>query len=269
MLEPRNGGRVVDAETRATIELVAVPPTGPAEDPVRIGLLALATDATVERDFARLAAGDGVLVATARLPLRIPHSDAAFLALADEIPAALARLVPDRRLDAVVFACTSASSLIGPARVQAVVDGARPGTPCTNPATAATEALRALGARRLAVLAPYTQQMTGNVVRFLETAGFSFSAISCLGFDTDLGIGSVPAEAYLGLATALRRDGADAIFVSCTAARVLDAIEAIEAATGLPVVTSNQAAFWHALRLSGRFRPVAGYGRLLRSAQRV
>lgn len=254
----------MDAETRPRIRLVDVPAAGPAEEPVRIGLLALATDATVERDFARLASGDGVVVATARLPLRIPHSDAAFLALADEIPAALARLVPDRPLDAVVFACTSASSLIGPARVAALVDAARPGTRCTNPATATVEALRALGARRLAVLAPYTPQMTGNVVRFLEAEGFSFSGVSCLGFDTDLGIGSVPAEAYFGLASAVPRDGADAIFVSCTAARVIDSIEAIEAATGLPVVTSNQAAFWHALHLSGRARPVAGYGRLLR-----
>jgi maleate isomerase len=57
--------------------------------------------------------------------------------------------------------------------------------------------------------------------------------------------------------------GAEALFVSCTGLQAHTAIPALEAATGRPVVTSNQAQVWEALSLLGYARPVLGYGRLL------
>ena len=65
-------------------------------------------------------------------------------------------------------------------------------------------------------------------------------------------------------ALTLDRAGADAIFISCTGLRAVDAVEPLEAETGMPVVTSNQAMAWHALRLAGYDAPVEGFGRLLR-----
>ena len=55
---------------------------------------------------------------------------------------------------------------------------------------------------------------------------------------------------------------ADAVFISCTALRTADVIEDIEAALGKPIVTSNQALAWHALRLMGYEDSVPGLGRL-------
>ena len=52
--------------------------------------------------------------------------------------------------------------------------------------------------------------------------------------------------------------------MSCTALRAAEAVEEIERALGKPVVTSNQAMFWQALRTAGCDLAVPGYGRLLR-----
>jgi maleate isomerase len=46
--------------------------------------------------------------------------------------------------------------------------------------------------------------------------------------------------------------------------RALGLVEALEERLGKPVVTSNQALAWHALRLAGHAAPIAGFGRLLR-----
>jgi maleate isomerase len=46
--------------------------------------------------------------------------------------------------------------------------------------------------------------------------------------------------------------------------RATETVEEIENALGKPVVTSNQAMFWQALRTAGCDLPVPGYGRLLR-----
>jgi maleate isomerase len=40
-------------------------------------------------------------------------------------------------------------------------------------------------------------------------------------------------------------------------------IEALEQDLGKPVISSNSAMMWHALRLAGVRQPVTGYGRLL------
>jgi maleate cis-trans isomerase len=58
---------------------------------------------------------------------------------------------------------------------------------------------------------------------------------------------------------------ADGIFISCGNLRTFEAIELLEADTGLPVVTSNQAGLWHALRLAGISERLPNLGRLLRA----
>ena len=45
--------------------------------------------------------------------------------------------------------------------------------------------------------------------------------------------------------------------------RVGSAVDALERRTGKPVVTSNQATIWAALRALGLEHPVRGFGRLL------
>ncbi|MGJ3259423.1 MAG: hypothetical protein ACFE0S_07455 [Rhodospirillales bacterium] len=48
------------------------------------------------------------------------------------------------------------------------------------------------------------------------------------------------------------------------ALRSVDIIDALEAKTGKPVITSNQALAWDAMRLAGNADRVEGFGRLLR-----
>ncbi|MEZ5924208.1 MAG: aspartate/glutamate racemase family protein [Hyphomicrobiaceae bacterium] len=243
------------------------PPSG-LEEPygakARIGLISLSTDIAIERDFGCMVPDDSLGLYTTRIRLDWPNSDETFLALADRIPDAAGVLVPNIRLDAVVFGCTSASTLIGSERVEALVHSRRPGVKVTNPALAAVEALKALAARRIVLVTPYTVQMTGNVVRFFERHGVELVSVTCTGHDTDESIGRVPAEAFIEATMSAARTGADAVFISCTATKALNIIEALEQRIGLPVVTSNQAAFWHAARLADWTSPIEGFGKLLR-----
>jgi maleate isomerase len=71
-----------------------------------------------------------------------------------------------------------------------------------------------------------------------------------------------PAE-VAEFATRVCRPKADALLCSSTAWRSVEAIAAIEARTGKPAVSSNQATIWTALRALGITRPITGFGRLL------
>ena len=54
----------------------------------------------------------------------------------------------------------------------------------------------------------------------------------------------------------------DAVFVSCTGVRLVDAIAEIEADCGIPVTSSNHAMAWHCLRLAGVNDTLPGLGQL-------
>ncbi len=77
-------------------------------------------------------------------------------------------------------------------------------------------------------------------------------------------MGAITPEQWVNETVALRDPEADAYFLSCTAIRSADVIDTLEDALGKPVITSNQATLWRALRESGINDSIPGFGRLLR-----
>ena len=62
----------------------------------------------------------------------------------------------------------------------------------------------------------------------------------------------------------MKNDKADAYFLSCANIHAIDVIDDLEKALQRPVVTSNQAALWCALRTIGIRDTVPGLGSLFR-----
>jgi len=60
-----------------------------------------------------------------------------------------------------------------------------------------------------------------------------------------------------------RNNDTDAYFVSCAQVRVVEVIAPLERDLARPVITSNQAATWWALRQCGIADPVRGFGTLM------
>ena len=229
----------------------------------RLGLIAPASDILIERDFWRMGFSAGVDIFTTRIPLEMPLTPVTLARLADGIGGAMERLLPEEKLDAVVFGCTSGSAVIGPENVASRVHAQRAGIAVTNPATAAVAALRHLGAGTLAFVAPYTADVAERTADIFRQAGLQITDACCLGLSTDAEIAIPGPEHYGAVLDQMDLSGSEAIFLSCTTSRALDAIAPLEAISGLPVITSNQASFWHALSLIGQSRAISGFGRLL------
>lgn len=205
----------------------------------------------------------GVDIFTTRIALEMPLTPITLARLADGIASGTALLLPEAEIDALVFGCTSGSAVIGPANVKARVHLVKPGLAVTNPATAAVAALHHLGCDKLAFIAPYTSDVAEVTADIFRAGGIVLSDTRCLGLLTDEDIAIPAPEHYLAVLDQMDLTDAEAIFLSCTTSRALDAIAPIEAATGLPVVTSNQASFWHALQLIEKPAHIPGFGRLL------
>jgi len=166
-------------------------------------------------------------------------------------------------VDVAAYGCTSATIVVGEDTVARSLNAALPGVPGTTPITAARAALARVGARRIALLTPYPAAIHSAVAAYMADHGFEIVAERGLGIGVDRDITDHPAEDLRCAILGLERRKADAIFVSCTSVRIAAAIGELEAASGLPVVTSNQALAWHCLQLAGRPTNIAGFGQLL------
>lgn len=237
----------------------------------RIGLILLATDFATEGELARFLPGgrgaDGdVAWFTSRVPNTNPVTVANLRAMGPELARTAANILPGARLDAIAYGCTSGTVVMGIEATRAQIAEGRPGVPVTTPAIAALAAFEALKVRRLSVLTPYSREVNTAIAEFLMGHGCDIRAFASFNLDTDEAMSGVPARAIADAAASADTPESDAVFISCTALQAVGCVADLEARLGKPVVTSNQAMFWHAMRLAGVDDALPGQGTLLQRA---
>jgi maleate isomerase len=228
-----------------------------------IGLIVLATDQTMEYEFRQLLRQPGVALYESRLWNDNDITRATLRAMRERITPATALILPGCKLDVVAFGCTSASMELGEDEVFRQIHAARPGVACTTPVTAAFAAFKALSARRVGVLTPYSAEVNAGVRAYLTSHGVDVAAFATFDKRDDRDAARISPESLVeGVKALARGTKLDCVFVSCTSLRLAEVVAEAEAATGLPVTSSNHAMAWHCLRLAGVRDAVLGAGRL-------
>jgi len=143
---------------------------------------------------------------------------------------------------------------------------ARTGLPCTTAGLSLEAALDALGVRRFALGTPYPAAVHALARPFFEAAGFEVTADATLDIVAMADVPELPPEALAAVVAGLSIKGDEALVVLATDLPTINQLEALEKAVGVPVLTSNQAILWHALRLCGVQDRLPGLGRLLAAA---
>jgi maleate cis-trans isomerase len=200
---------------------------------------------------------------------QIPDSDQMrqfALASLDTVVEALSAVRPDM----ILYGCTSATLAHGAEfdrAFRAEVE-AKAGVPAETAAGALVEALRAVGARRVGFSSPYVEQLNREAIAHLAQCGIETVSSAYVGENLgNYGQGEVTPERIHQLALDANDPRADAIVLSCTDMRSVEAIDGIEAAIGKPVITSNQAmVFATAVRLGLEPSSVPNVGRLMHDA---
>ncbi|MCX2971108.1 MULTISPECIES: maleate cis-trans isomerase family protein [Streptomyces] len=165
--------------------------------------------------------------------------------------------------EVVAYACTSGSFVGGQAgelAMSAAMSHAGE-MPALTTSGALLAALRELGARRVALVTPYTKSVTDSLEDFLGEAGIEVTGRSYLGLTRE--IWRVPYRDVTGMARDATAAGApDALFISCTNLPTYDVIPQLEAELRMPVLSANQVTVWAALHRIGK-QAVGPYQALL------
>jgi maleate cis-trans isomerase len=184
---------------------------------------------------------------------------------ADRLAEGAGRLRP-LGVDAVVWACTSASFVFGWEGAREQVDALRRAldVPASSTSLAFVHAARALGLARVAVAATYPEDVSSHFVEFLRRGGIEVVRLSSQAIPTAVEAGALGRRMVLGLAVDNDHPDADAVLLPDTALHTIAWLEELEARLGKPVLTANQVSVWEGLRIARHTEPRAGLGRLFR-----
>ena len=193
--------------------------------------------------------------------------DEAYVRMNAEIESG-ARYLATAHVDVVVYGCTTGSFYKGPGWDREMLDVIRreAGVPAVATSPSVVEALRFFGARRISVATPYPEWNNQRLRAYLQAQGFEVLNVDGepdAAAAGNQGINDQDPDRVAEFASRVCRPEADALLCSCTAWRSVEAVAAIEARTGKPVVSSNQSTICAGLRALGVSRPIAGFGRLL------
>ena len=166
---------------------------------------------------------------------------------------------------AIVYAYTSSSYALGAEAddlLRARLEKRTRGIPVVLTCPAATEALRTLGARRVAVINPpwFTEEVNAKGMDYFRSRGFEVvlcARITPARLFTEV----LPSEVYEWVRTNVPRQ-AEAVFIGGNGLRAVGVIHALEESLRRPILTANQVALWAALRVAGVTSKISRYGRV-------
>ncbi len=193
------------------------------------------------------------------------HPDALRLTANVEWICDAAARLRDVPLDALVWACTSASFIDG--RAAAETQAARieeiTGLKTTSTSLAFAAAMHTLNVSRIAVLATYPQAATQAFSAFLSEYDVEVVATKSLGFESGWTSSTLDAATLERCAQDAMVPAAQALVIPDTALPTFDVIERLEQAIGQPVLSANAVSLWHGMCVAGEVVRVEGLGCLL------
>jgi maleate isomerase len=163
-----------------------------------------------------------------------------------------ADLLADARVDAIAWNGTSASWLgIGRDRSLCEAITARTNVPATTSTLACIDAARALGAKRVGLVSPYTVDVQRRIADVWAEEGIAPHAERHLGLRDNFSFGEVAPAMIADMIRAVAAEGTDAVVILCTNLDGAALAASLEQELDIAVLDSVAVTLWRALSLAG------------------
>ena len=228
----------------------------------RVGLIALASDFMIEKDFINVIKNKKIDFFVNRIECYNPLTKENLIKMSNKITDVTKDILPDQDLDCVVYGCTSGTIAAGHDSIEEKVKVAKPMADVSTPSTAAIKALKKLNIKKVSIFTPYSKKLNDDVLDYFKSEGFEVTSNSYFDIQDDYDIGKVDQDYLYEVLSKIDLNGADALFVSCTALPVLEIIDKLEKKLNTTVLSSNQALIWDTLVKIKKNNSVEGFGKL-------
>tara|TARA_Y100000590_G_scaffold323075_1_gene365900 strand:+ start:396 stop:1145 length:750 start_codon:yes stop_codon:yes gene_type:complete len=247
-----------------TIKSNYIKPKFKKETNPKVGLLALSTDLTVERDFNSVCHKLPLNIFVNRIHNENPLTKDNLLKMHEQIVPITEKILPGEKIDTVAYACTSGTIAIGEDKIKEKIQLAKPNCQVTTPITSAIKAFNKMDVKKIAVFTPYPESVNKTISEYLIKKNINVISFDTFNLDLDVDFARVDPKYLSEVLIKLNTNEADALFVSCTALPALEIIDEVEKKINKPVFSSNQTLIWETIRSVGYKNFITGYGKLLR-----
>lgn len=246
--------------------------------PIRIGQIVPSSNITMETEIPALLKARE-MIAPERFTfhssrMRMKHVTKDELSKMDADSDRCALELSDAKVNVMGYACLVAIMSMGlgyhaasQERLTKVVRGNDSDGAVVNSAGALIEGLKALGAKKVAVVTPYMKPLTEMVVAYIRNEGFEVLDYRALEIQDNLAVAAHDPMNLPGIVAGMDTADVDVIVLSaCVQMPSLPAVSVVEAQTGKPVLTAAIATTWSMLRALDLPTRVPGGGALLSGA---
>ena len=231
----------------------------------KIGLIALASDYMIEKDFIKIIKDKEIDFFVNRIECFNPLTKENLIKMSEKVTEVTKDILPDEKIDCVAYGCTSGTIAAGFDAIQKKIKDAKPEAIVTTPSTASIKALKKLNVNKVAIFTPYSKKLNDEVLDFFKKENFEIKANSYFNIESDIDIGKVDPNYLYKVLSNMNLNGAEALFVSCTALPALSIINKLEEKLNKFVLSSNQTLIWDSLNAIGYKNKVEGFGKLFNS----
>ncbi len=228
----------------------------------RIGLIALASDFMIEKDFINVIKDRDIDFFVNRIECYNPLTKENLIKMSNKITEVAKDILPDQDIDCVVYGCTSGTIAAGYNSIEQKVKSAKPMANVTTPSSAAINALKKLNIKKISLFTPYPKKLNDEVLEYFKSEGFEITSNFYFDIAADYDIGKVDQNYLYTVLSEIDLNEAEALFVSCTALPVLPIIDKLEKKLNTIVLSSNQTLIWDTLQKIKKNNSVKGFGKL-------
>ena len=228
----------------------------------RVGLIALATDYMIEKDFLSVIKDKDIDFFVNRIECFNPLTSENLIKMSNTVTEVSEDILPNEKLDCVVYGCTSGTVAAGYENIKNKINQAKPEAKVTTPSTAALNALKKMNIKKISIFTPYSKVLNDDVLNYFKKENFTVTSNSYFDITNDLDIGKVDPDYLYETLCNMDLGDADALFVSCTALPALSIIDKLEKKLKKTVLSSNQVLIWDTLQSIGKTQSIEGFGKL-------
>ena len=228
----------------------------------KIGLIALASDYMIEKDFIKIIKDKKIDFFVNRIECFNPLTKENLIKMSEKVTKVTKDILPNEKIDCVAYGCTSGTIAAGYEAIEKKIKNAKPEAIVTTPSTASIKALKKLNIKKIAIFTPYSKKLNDEVLDFFKNENFEIKANSYFNIVSDIDIGKVDPNYLYEVLSKMDLKGAEALFVSCTALPALSIIDKLEKKLNITVLSSNQTLIWDTLNSIKNKETTKGFGKI-------
>ena len=228
----------------------------------KVGLIVLATDFMIEKDFIDVTKGMGIDLFVNCIHTYFPLTSENLIKMSNTLTEVSKDILPDEKLDCVVYGCTSGTIVAGYDSIKKKIELAKPEAKVTTPSTAATNALKKMNVSKVAIFTPYSKKLNDEVVDYFKKENFIVTSNSYFDILNDADIAKIDPDYLYDVISKMNLGDAEAVFLSCTNLPALSILDKLEKKLNKVVLSSNQVLIWDTLQSVGKNNSIKGFGKL-------